>query len=276
MKLSRLNKMIAGVIIILTGIGLFLDSLNIISFNLFHLWPIALVYLGVRWWENGKRVLGAIFAGMGGFITLSMLGMIELVMPLAFIYFGFRLIRSRKPSGADRYKGRDDQAVPPPVYHSGDEESLSDGTDTSTEERTRAGLHQGSSVRTSGILLPKDSRSSLIGDFHLTSGRFELSHLHIWHGVGNVVIDLSRALIMQEEALLVVDGWVGDVTIYVPVDLPVAISAEVTVGDLEVFGNRQGGLNRYLAIRSQHYEQAAQKVKLNISLIVGDIDVKYI
>lgn len=127
-----------------------------------------------------------------------------------------------------------------------------------------------------GILSPKESRSSLIGDFYLTSGRFELESLYIWNGIGDVVIDLSRALIQEEDAFLVVKGWVGDVTIYVPVDLPVSVSAEVTLGDLDVFGHRQGGVSRCVVMRSENFEQAPQKVNINISLLVGDIDVKYI
>jgi lia operon protein LiaF len=280
-KLSRLNKMIAGVVIILTGIGLFLDSLHIISFGLFDLWPMILVYFGMRWWNGGKRVRGGILTGLGVMIALDMwLGidvddLVSLALPLAFIYFGFRLIRNRNPSAAERYRTREDRTVPPPYYNTGGEYSSPEEASAWTVGQ-RARTEQSPPLRPAGILLPKDCRSSLIGDFHLTSGRFELSHLHIWHGVGNVVIDLSRAMIMQEEAFLIVDGWIGDVTIYVPVDMPVAISAEVRIGDLEVFGHRQGGLNRFVAIRSELYERATQKVKLNISLIVGDIDVKYI
>lgn len=280
MKRSRLNKMIAGVVIILTGIGLFLDSLHLISFGLFDLWPMLLVYVGVRWWNEGKRIRGGILSGLGVLLALNVWfglnvdDVFGLVIPLAFIYFGFRLIRTRNPSAAERCKSKEDQTVPPPVYHTAERSVPRQEASEWTDGRGRTG--QEPPLRTTGILLPKDSRSSLIGDFHLTSGRFELSHLHIWHGVGNVVIDLSRAVVMQEEALLTVDGWVGDVTVYVPVDMPVAISAEVRIGDLEVFGHRQGGLNRLVAIRSEHYEQATQKVNLNISLIVGDIDVKYI
>jgi lia operon protein LiaF len=284
-KLSRLHKMIAGVFIIFTGIGLFLDSLGLITFGLFDLWPMVLVYFGVRMWGNGKRVRGAALTGLGVMFALDMwLGigiddLFQLAVPLAMIYFGFRLIRSRTPAGREKNRLDVERTVPPPVY------TTEERGETRREELHRPvppcdGWHAyrrwNSPLRPGGILMPKDSRSSLIGDFHLTSGRFELSHLYIWHGVGNVVIDLSRALLVQEEALLVVDGWIGDVTIYVPVDMPVAISACVSIGDLEVFGHRQGGFNRHVLIRSEHYEQAEQKVKLNISLIVGDIDVKYI
>ncbi|MDF2682624.1 MAG: hypothetical protein K0R47_3814 [Brevibacillus sp.] len=281
MKLSRVHKMLAGVLIILTGIGLFLDSLNIISFGLFDLWPMVLVYFGVRLWGQNKRIGGGILFSLGIIIALEMwfgIGiddLFQLVIPILFVYFGFRLIRGKtrekEPVVGKKFTSgegeasvgtamRDEQGVPDP---------MSEDPVKITEKENTAILRHGKS-------LPKDSRSSLIGDFHLTSGRFELSHLQVWHGIGDVVIDLSRAMLMQEEAQLTVEGWIGDVTIYVPVDLPVSVSAELSVGDLEVFSNRQGGINRSIMIRSDHYDQAVHKVNLHISLLVGDIKVKYI
>lgn len=289
MKLSRLHKMMAGILIILTGIGLLLDSLHIISFGLFDLWPMVLVYLGAKWWGEHKRIGGGIFFVLGIMIALDMwLGIgvddvFHFAVPVLFIYFGFRLIRGKSREKA-AHRGTDTMAA----------ETESESTESAAPSFWEAYAKENRpwkkwkgygpkpsrldspSGRRGDVLLPKDSRSSLIGDFHLTSGRFELSQLHVWHGVGDVVIDLSRAMLTQEEALLVVDGWVGDVTIYVPVDLPASVSAEVSIGDLEVFGHRQGGISRSVMIRSDQFDHAAHKVNLHISLLVGDIKVKYI
>ncbi|USG64760.1 cell wall-active antibiotics response protein LiaF [Brevibacillus ruminantium] len=314
MKLSRLHKMTAGVLIILTGVGLFLDSLHIISFGLFDLWPMALVYFGVRMWGNQKKLRGGILAALGIIIALDMwLGigpddLFNIIIPLLFIYFGFRLIRGRSGKGErpgleeeppewkgdppasdfgmryeepDRLEQRDAEPEPEP-----EPEHRPYGDNRNRHWRKKNGYRpsfgsfrskdRASSYGGGSILSPKESKSSLIGDFHLTSGRFELSQMHIWHGIGGVVIDLSRAMLMVDEAFLVVDGWVGDVTIYVPVDMPVAVTAEVSVGDLEVFGHRQGGITRSVMIRSEQYEQETPKINVQISLLVGDIKVKYI
>lgn len=284
MKLSRLHKMTAGVLIILTGIGLLLDTLHIISFSLFSLWPMILVYVGARMWEKRKRIRGGLLAGFGILIALEMwfgVGFHELFhffVPLALIYFGFRLIRGRSQRRDGRVDTLGDMSSFSPKWDAPDDKSFHDKAARSAKP-TEYGPVYKERVKThhpGSILRPKDTRSSLIGDFHLTSGRFELNELHIWHGIGDVVIDLSRAMVMQEEAFLTVDGWVGDVTIYVPVDMPVAVTAEVSLGDLEVFGHRQGGISRSVMVRSEQYEQAAQKVHLQISLLVGDIKVKYI
>jgi lia operon protein LiaF len=304
-KLSRLNKMLVGILIIIAGIGLFFDSLGLIDFTIFDLWPLVLLYFGMRLWTQEKRIFGGLLFGLGILIiSENWLDVgFDQIVPLLLIYLGFRMIRSRKhgkkmfpdveqleTSGErQQSEGKPDAKAEyatkgeyqPKTEHAAKADDQAKAEHTADqpwkeEAYRRARMRMESAFRPGGILSPKDSRSSLIGDFHLTSGRFELQYLHIWHGIGNVVIDLSRALIQQEEAFLVVDGWIGDVTIYVPVDLPVAVSAEVKLGDLKILGHRIGGVQRHVVMRSDNYDHATQKVKLNISLIIGDIDVKYI
>jgi lia operon protein LiaF len=279
--------MVAGVLIILTGIGLLLDGLGIISFSLFDLLPLLLVYFGIRLWNQEKRMRGGILLFLGMVILLEMwfsigpFDLFELVIPLLLIYFGFRLIRGRSWEKEDSPLPREDstarQERKTPISHAAPH-AVQAGWQGWGRRRMRGRLHAetNAGVLPGGILRPKDTRSSLIGDFHLTSGRFELDHLQIWHGIGNVVIDLSRAILLREEAVLSVEGWIGDVTIYVPVDLPVSVSAEVSVGDLEVFGHRQGGISRSIIIRSENFDQDAQRILLHVSLLVGDVKVKYI
>ncbi|MDR5000066.1 cell wall-active antibiotics response protein LiaF [Brevibacillus parabrevis] len=296
MKLSRLHTMLAGVLIILTGIGLLLDSLHIISFGLFDLWPMVLVYFGVRLWGQNKRIGGGILFSLGIIIALDMwfgIGvddLFQLAVPILLIYFGFRLIRGKTRGGGNRAsfppfpEQREEPSGPAmtsedqPVHtHNGIRHDAAQWLDSLSKWKpSRSKLLEKEEETGRERILPKDSRSSLIGDYHLTSGRFELSTLHVWHGIGDVVIDLSRAVLMQDEAALIVEGWVGDVTVYVPVDLPVSVNAELSLGDLEVLSYRQGGINRSVMIRSEQYEEAAQKVNLHISLLVGDIKVKYI
>lgn len=287
MKLTRLQKLLAGLALIVAGFGLFLDNLGIISFHIWDLWPLILVYFGFRAFAKGKRLTGGILTALGALFVLQVwfnIGIddvFHLLIPIGLIFLGFRMIRSRqeqRPPISDLSASM--EPAPGPKPESAAVSSVRPEVSVPPLEReapphARVNMRVERPLRPDGAE-PKYSRSSLIGDFHLTSGRFELSHMSIWHGIGNVVIDLSRAVIHEEETTLNVQGWVGDITIYVPVDLPVAITAEVTLGDLEVFGHRQGGLNRYVVMRSDHFDGSSPKVTLNISLIVGDIDVKYI
>ncbi len=273
MKHSRLNKIVLGILIIFGGFGLLLDNLGLIHFNPFKLFPLLIVYFGMRLYSKNRRIIGGLLAGWGVLLFLGTWFNIDfddafgVVASLGVVYVGFRLIRSKKhdfePRASEEPSKSPESMTPP--------ESIKHPTQTMNQiphMRIQTPVNQKNAA--------KESRSSLIGDFHLTSGRFELRNLHIWHGVGDVVIDLSRALIQEEEAFLVINGWVGGITIYVPVDLPVSVAAEVTIGDMEVFGHRQGGLNRHVVMSAENYEETPRKVKIIVSLIVGDIDVKYI
>ncbi|TKI57169.1 hypothetical protein E8L90_17850 [Brevibacillus antibioticus] len=296
MKLSRLHKMLAGVLIIFTGIGLLLDSLGIISFGLFDLWPMVLIYFGLRLWGQKKRIGGGILLFLGTIITMDMWfgvgidDLFQIAVPIVFIFVGFQLIRGKNSSRDHRVNQPLGDKETPSAAETilASDASVPNDVKVSTEEHTwldswnkwkQAGgkiPHHERMFSSPDDTLPKDSRSSLIGDYHLTSGRFELNYLHVWHGIGDVVIDLSRAVLVRDEAVLVVEGWVGDVTIYVPVDLPVSVTAGLSIGDLEVLSHRQGGINRSVKIRADQYDEALQKVNLHISLLVGDIKVKYI
>ncbi|WP_255298576.1 cell wall-active antibiotics response protein LiaF [Brevibacillus dissolubilis] len=296
---TRLRKMVLGIIIIFIGFGLFLDNIGFISFSLFDMWPLILIYIGARQWAKRKRLSGIVLISLGVLFVLDLwLGIsvddaLGIAFPLVLMYYGLRLVRRKsKPLFGDKGKtvssdmGMDEfeawtanQGQTPP-------QNASDKTKAS---QRGAGMAEGwdlddllyrvkleTPFPTGTIHQKVESRSSLIGDFHLTSGRFELSHMQIWHGIGNVVIDLSRAVIPDEETFLFINGWIGDVTIYVPIDLPVSVIGEVNFGDMEILGHRQGGINRRVMLSADHYDVATQKVKIIISLIAGDIDVKYI
>ncbi|UFJ41258.1 cell wall-active antibiotics response protein LiaF [Brevibacillus humidisoli] len=316
MKSTRLQKMIVGIVVIFIGVKLLLGSIGLIPFSVWDLWPLLIIYFGWRFWLRQRRILGGILLGWGGLLALeewfyiSVDDAIGLLVAVGLVYLGFRLIRSRRDAESEYCEQEPEAAaaVNEAETPRGRAYQKQRGTWWKGEHRTfqeaervwKSYREKGKAYWQTGkrhdsdqtanrhrmrfespfepghVFSPHESRSSLIGDFHLTSGRFELRDLHIWHGVGDVKIDLSRALILEEETFLLVNGWVGDVTIYVPVDLAVSVAAEVTIGDIDVFGHRQGGINRQVVMKSQDYDDTSRKVKIIVSLIVGDIDVRYI
>lgn len=119
-------------------------------------------------------------------------------------------------------------------------------------------------------------RSSVVGDLHLINHRFELEDMNMSSGIGDVKIDLSKAIIPEGESTIAISGLIGDVDIYVPYDLDVAVAGSVTLGDLKVLGHKQGGFNRQINMATRGYEQADRKVKISISIFIGDIDVRHL
>ncbi|HET7615395.1 MAG TPA: cell wall-active antibiotics response protein LiaF, partial [Bacillales bacterium] len=123
---------------------------------------------------------------------------------------------------------------------------------------------------------PPKFRNSLIGDTHLINNRFELEDLNTANGIGDVKIDLSKAIIPEGVSTIVISGLIGDVDIYMPSDLEVSVTGSVIFGELEVLGHKQGGFNRQMNVATKGYEQAERKVNISISVFIGDVDVRYI
>ena len=307
MNHSRFSTYFIGIILIVVGLGILFNNLNVFHFNFGNLIiPIIFVLIGIKLFDRGKQTAAIILLLIGALMLLSAFGinignLIGLAFSLAVIYIGYRMMRSKKR----KFK------IPPPseqqwdAYSEGSvnkhEPYLREMTDQKTHsyydkewERTSPlnenakrinnqqaysftsdHAHHDNESATFNSNKPK-MKHSLIGNLYLTAPRWELTDMNIWHAIGEVKIDLSRALIHETETVLIINGWIGDIDIYVPYDLEVAISANINIGDIDMFGNKEGGFNRSISIETNNYRDAAKRVRVIISLIVGDVDIMYV
>ena len=56
--------------------------------------------------------------------------------------------------------------------------------------------------------------------------------------------------------------------------LEVSISSSAFVGDIDVIGGRKSGIGNQIYSETENYEQSARRVKISISLFIGDVDVR--
>lgn len=106
-----------------------------------------------------------------------------------------------------------------------------------------------------------------------------LKNMSLWYVVGEIHLDLSLALLEnpdESEITLVLQGVVGDVEILVPEDMGITVQASVLFGQMDVLSQKENGLLNQLVWQSANYNQSQQKVKLLLSYIVGDIDVRIV
>lgn len=83
---------------------------------------------------------------------------------------------------------------------------------------------------------------TFIGEVRLMKKPFQLSDLTISGFIGDVKIDLSKAIIAEEESTIVISGLIGDVDIYVPQDIEVCVSASAAIGDMKIIDEKEAGL----------------------------------
>jgi lia operon protein LiaF len=105
---------------------------------------------------------------------------------------------------------------------------------------------------------------------------WELKNTSIWSIIGEIQMDLSIALIEEKETTMVLQGVIADVDLIIPEDLAVSVETSVPFGQVSVGQQREAGLINRIVWQSPNFDIAEQRVKLNISYIIGDIDIKFI
>lgn len=256
---SKTTRYFLGIVVIFTGIGILLHSLGIMQFHPGKLFPFLILYFALRLLERGRRVIGGILFLFGALFFIDAWtpihsgDLIGFIFALAIMYWGYQLIRSKKK----------EIEIPSPSIPAPPKETM----------ETTPPASQDKQAYTMGS---PETKQSLIGNLFLTGHRWELKDMNIWHGIGEVKIDLSRALIHNGETVIMISGWIGDIDIFVPYELDISFVASVNIGDIDIFGNKQGGLNRTVTLTTSNYQQADQRVRLIVHLLVGDVNVTYV
>lgn len=287
MKESRIIPLIFGLLIIYIGVVILLNSLG------FHIdggsiFPLVLILLGYYFYRKKKKVIAYIFfiLGLLNFLNIDIGDIIGFIFAFAFIYFGYRLIRKKQEENS--YENKKTTSAPfihevnkhatnfsdQKVTEQNDNEQISNDHNNGNNENTFS-QNINDSYNNYRFLTPQ-KKHSLIGNCFLTDSRWELKDMDIWYGLGEVKIDLSRANISEQKSTLLINGWIGDVDIYVPYDLDVTIIARVSIGEIEIFGNKEGGINQTTTVETANYRTAVKRVEIVINLFIGDIDVNYL
>lgn len=103
-----------------------------------------------------------------------------------------------------------------------------------------------------------------------------LRSMSLWYVVGELNLDFSLAIPEEKEITLVLQGVIGDIDLYIPEDWGLYVQSSVVFGQLDVATERESGMMNKIYWVSPNYETSENRVKLILSYIVGDIDIKVI
>lgn len=152
----------------------------------------------------------------------------------------------------------------------------SEETTTSASGTSDGTAHAYSSPRSGrrGKVKVKGERTWLvIGDLSYGRTPWVLKDMNIWNGIGDVRVNLATAHVEDATHILNIDGWIGDVRVLVPADLPVLVAADVAVGNVSVFGESHSGTGRSMQVEDATFASAVRRCRLDIHLRIGDIEV---
>ncbi|WP_308424632.1 cell wall-active antibiotics response protein LiaF [Paenibacillus aceti] len=122
------------------------------------------------------------------------------------------------------------------------------------------------------------NKSGFIGDVHMGQDYFELQPMNISHFIGDTIIDLTKAQIPYGETRINISAFIGDVKIFVPDDMEVGVVAvsSAFIGDLSVLKQKEGGFMSNIKAQTPYYSEANKKVKLIVSVFIGDVKVNMV
>lgn len=117
-------------------------------------------------------------------------------------------------------------------------------------------------------------KQNITSSIHWDLDPWNLRNTSMWHILGELDIDLSLAMVEGNHNILMFQGIVGDVDLVIPDDYGVEIEAFVMFGQIDFDPHKETGIMNRLYWKSPNYDQREQKVKIIISYLIGDVDIR--
>lgn len=115
---------------------------------------------------------------------------------------------------------------------------------------------------------------SFVKSWKQTSEPWVLKDTSIRSIIGEINIDLSLAINEKEETTFQLEGIIGDIDLVIPEDMGVFIEASVLLGEITFGQMREEGAMNKMIWQSPNYDQTHSRVRLNISYVIGDVNIR--
>ena len=254
-------------ILLAVGLLLLLMNIGVISLEITQIFvniiPILLLLIGVKWTVDsflkksfGKLLFGLFTLALGALIILDGYGIVDFeyeswwkLWPLFIIAIAIhRVVRNK------------------PIKVSISSEYPFDKTVDANLENQPLGEK---------ILQKKNkiNRGFIVGDIRFSEPNWPLENMKLYNAIGDYYFDFSKAFIPDGETPIDIRGWIGDVKMIIPENVPVEITLKVQVGDVKLFDEKSADIRSELYYRSPEYENASKKIKLSIDVKIGSIRI---
>jgi lia operon protein LiaF len=266
LRYRSINQILFALFLLAFGVGLLLMNIGVISLEIKELivvsYPFLILAIGV------SMFLGKLFRkNKGGLFFSSFLILFSSLLildrfdyisfgfwdvwklwPVLIILFALSLLFSKNKI---RVQFTDD--VPSDIYK-GKKEDLKEALSEYKNDR-------------------KKVRGLSMGDVSFKESNWALEPMELYNTIGDYYIDFSKAFIPEKETPVTVRGWIGDVKMLVPENIPVHITSKINVGDIRIFDMKTDSLNRSLDYKSEGYDEALRKLNITVDLKIGSIRI---
>jgi lia operon protein LiaF len=252
--------MVIGLLLLLLNIGVISLEITQIFVNII---PILLLLLGFKWSVDsylkksfGKLLFGLFSLVLGSLIILDEYEMVDFdygdwwkLWPIFIITIAIHRVVMNKPI---KVSIRSDDPFDNSPEQSSEPQPLG--------EKTLQKKH-------------KINRGFIVGDIRFSEPNWPLENMKLYNAIGDYYFDFSKAFIPEGETPIDIKGWIGDVKMIIPENVPVEITLKVQVGDVKLFDQKSADIRSELYYRSPEYEEASKKIKVFIDVKIGSIRI---
>lgn len=118
-----------------------------------------------------------------------------------------------------------------------------------------------------------NTNSFSFGDHEYNQENWKVEPMKISNLAGDFYLDFTKAFIPEEEIPIIIDALAGDVHILIPQNVEFRVEASVSAGEINIAGQRTGGIQRKLNYETVGYKDAIRKINFKLHLRAGEIRV---
>ena len=272
-------KWMFSLFLIFIGVALVLRNLDIISLEIFDeiwgAWPLLVVLFGLisfihpfqahkfGSWKVGSFLIifgGLLFAGNYNYIDFKFWDIWHL-WPLIIVYIGASMLLENKGAHVEVNMPKKDKKIKESVTsHQQQDDSLNYSREKEKKQKVKYA----------------QKSNQLIADRSFSRDNWEVQSMSLKTGIGNLYFDFSKAYIPDQESKIILKGYIADIQMKIPEEIPVKIYSKISIGETRVGDEDQSGFSNSIAYKTEDYDQATRKLNIVMNYQIGDIQVVFV
>lgn len=205
---------------------------------------------------------------------------IRVLLPIGFIVLGAWLIlRRRGQELARESEPYVQQTGPPPPPPPVDRPAPS-GEAPGGHQATPSGIRVDTGPRTDRERTgPSDAEPGRVkfdksfGDMYIDCNGVSLQNVQVSSVFGDVEVRVHGGKLEPGLNRMVVSGFLGDIRIILPVDMPVLAHISTFGGDVEALGHRESGFGNNVDAQTANYQSAEDRLFIAVNTFLGDVQI---
>ena len=290
----RFFKWLLALFLILFGSVLLLRNLDIISTEIIDdfwaAWPLILVVLGLMMTiqyfhpeKHGSWKIGSFLIIFGGLLLAGNYDYIDFefsdiwhLWPLIIIYIGASLLFGNGSADIEIITPKKNKSYKSFVYTTNDSDHEEEKESKDAEKDDEYAGESTGHKRTNYKFHYDKNIKHFVADRDFSSDNWEVQSMSIKTGVGDLYFDFSKAYIPDQESTIELKGYVADISMKIPDNIPVKIFSKVSIGEVQVGQENRSGFNNTIRYQTDDYDEATRKLNIIMNYQIGDINVVFV